>query len=754
MDKISTKNNSFLSFETWVFIFITIVCVFLLFKFVDLTPQVNYHTFFSSEDPNYKADIEISRLFPRNDDQILISIAGDIRSETYQEKIKKMGALLLDLKLIDDVKSIMSGPKNVNAAIKSPLWQRLLISNDGQSSNMLLTLKEATPVENLSELVANIDNIKMLFNSNDFEIHVSGFPYIIDLIRKHLNTDLKMFSLLAFAVFGLIIVIVFHSLRILIGMVITCLNTAAITLMISNYLNIKIGILTANLTTIVFVLTLSHIVFLTYNWKHLNNFKDKQKAAAEAVRITWPASFWAMITTLLGFISLLSVPAKPIRELGSAGAIGTVIAFLTVYCIYPAFLRLQAPLHEASDDNVDHMFAKTFKFFENNRSFVLIAIFSIFLFTVTEIQNLDLDPSLSSFFSPKSSITEGLRYIDDHGGSNPLIAVIKSKTGDPLDSKANLGHLWDLHQEFEENENVGTLVSLPLIMNEARHSNFFSFLFSNKKLINIMEKPTYDKIAEGFITKDRKYALFLFRMKEEDRKETRLAVIDKLSKITENNNMKPHLFGSIYALQGNLSKHVSKSLIYGLIRLILILTIIALITSHSIGATLGMTFSISLVPLCVLGVIATLKIPMDIIAAPASNIAISMGIDAMIHMTHTYKRLKKKNLKNKKLWFAVREKLWEPIMTSMIIVSSGFGIFFFSLFPPTQRFGGSIVLGTIIAAFSALFVFPLFAQEKEHHSPTPMKPPATKEEVPGHINFANLSTQILSSRNKIDRNTN
>ena len=270
----------------------------------------------------------------------------------------------------------------------------------------------------------------------------------------------------------------------------------------------------------------------------------------------------------------------------------------------------------------------------------------------------------------------------------------------------------------------------------------------------MMEKPAYNSIAEGFITKDRKYALFLFRMNEETRKDTRLAVIKKLSRVVDNNNMKPHLFGGIYALEGNLSKHVSKSLIYGLVRLILILTIIALLTSHSLRITIGMTFSISLVPLCVLGIISTLRIPMDIIAAPASNIAISMGIDAMIHMTHAYKRLKKQNLKIKNTWIAVREKLWEPIMTSMIIVSSGFGIFFFSLFPPTQRFGGSIVIGTIIAAFSALFVFPLFSWDKEPKAPKTKKPRTEKKESQSILPLTHLSTQALSSRTRIDRNAN
>lgn len=39
----------------------------------------------------------------------------------------------------------------------------------------------------------------------------------------------------------------------------------------------------------------------------------------------------------------------------------------------------------------------------------------------------------------------------------------------------------------------------------------------------------------------------------------------------------------------------------------------------------------------------------------------------------------------------------------------GFGIFILSGFPPTRRFGISVVLGTLLTPLSALLVLPLFA---------------------------------------------
>ena len=99
-------------------------------------------------------------------------------------------------------------------------------------------------------------------------------------------------------------IFVFHAWQIFLGMVVTCFNAAALTLMGMNLLNVKIGILTANLTTIIFVMTLSHMVFLTFNWKHILGIEDNRAAAREAMKITFPASFWSMATTLLGFFVL------------------------------------------------------------------------------------------------------------------------------------------------------------------------------------------------------------------------------------------------------------------------------------------------------------------------------------------------------------------------------------------------------------------------------------------------------------------
>src|SRR6266581_8058215 len=110
----------------------------------------------------------------------------------------------------------------------------------------------------------------------------------------------------------------------------------------------RIGILTVNLGTIVFIVALSHLVYMTFNWQTLADRmhrleKKSPDLGTDAVRMTFPPSFWSMVCASLGFASLLIVEAKPLRELGFGGVLGSIVAFACAYVMYPPFLRWAVP---------------------------------------------------------------------------------------------------------------------------------------------------------------------------------------------------------------------------------------------------------------------------------------------------------------------------------------------------------------------------------------------------------------------------
>lgn len=694
--------------ESLVFILLTVLSVATLVRYIDLTPHVGQDFFFSSDDPHFRADKSISQSFDRKDIQILIAAGGDIYSPEYQKKIANLSDLLLTIKGVTGVKSLTHGPKDIFNAVQSPFWKRLLISEDKKSSNLMITLKNFSD----PEAIGRIENLADSLDSEDFRLRISGSPYISDLIRRYLRDDLRAFSTLAFVLFGLMVVMVFHSWRIFVGMVVCCLNAACLTFMLSYLLKIKVGLLTANLATVTFVLTLSHIVFLTFNWKNIHRLNaGSGHAVDKAVEVTRWASFWCMFTTLLGFISLLFVPAQPLRELGIAGSLATAVSFIIVYSIYPAFLRLKENDPAETDEPIQKFYDNFWAIAKKSQTLIILVIMGIIVLTVSKLWELNTDPSLLSYFSEKSEVTKGLKYVDQTGGSSPLVLVVESNPVAALNTTEAYRKLWDLQTALERHPSVGTVISYPALMAEARRVPL-AFLFSWERLIQTLEKPEYDRVAESFITKDRKKGLFLIRMREQGRDKLRLQIIAELNQITEAQGFKLALVGGNFALQGRLSKLVAESLIYSLGQLIAIFAVIAFVFGRSWRISIAMTISLCIIPAATLGVAGYFQIPLDIICAPAANVALGMGIDAMIHMVNIFHLSGRQAGSNIERWDRVTQRMWQPIITSMLITCAGFGIFFFSSFPPTQRFGGSIVFGSTVAAFTALFIFPLLAKHK------------------------------------------
>ena len=92
-------------------------------------------------------------------------------------------------------------------------------------------------------------------------------------------------------------------------------------------------------------------------------------------------------------------------------------------------------------------------------------------------------------------------------------------------------------------------------------------------------------------------------------------------------------------------------------------------------------------PLCILGGIGWLHVPMDIISAPATNVCLGIAIDSMIHLVFGVRRAQRDGKKGWAAWVAGRREQWRGIVYSDIIFAAGFAIFALSDFPPTQRFG-------------------------------------------------------------------
>ena len=686
----------------WEMLAITAGLFVLVAVFVDLKPVVEENFFFSTSDPGFGESKKIEQRFPSQPQLVVAVSSSNISSPRYLGRIQKLTQEIEAIDGVSAVKSLTAGPKNFQDALGSPFWSRLLIAKDRKSSDVIVFTERG----DTGKLVRRIERIAHEMDEKDFRIHIAGTPYVVEMLQRSITHDFRYFSLTAIILFGLTMAAMFRSARVFLGMLATCTSAVLLTLLLQQIFGRRIGILTVNLCIIVFVVALSHLVYMTFNWQTLAGRRHRLEKkspdlAAAALRMTFPPSFWSMICASLGFASLLIVEAKPLRELGFGGVLGSIVAFACAYVMYPPFLRWAVPREsKIVEAEPPH------RFWARSFPILSVAIILVSAGLGFGLKRVNTDPSVLDYFKPHQELRDGLEYVDRNGGCNPLTLVVSSADGAKLNTDAAYQKMWTLHGALENYNDVGTVISLPTLLAEGDRTPF-SFLVSYEKMMEIMAQPKYARVAKSFVTEDRTQAVFLLRMVEARRDKLRLEVVDDLRSIARKHGFTPALVGGVYYLQGRLAKLVASSLVTGLFWLNLLFIVIAWIVARSVRGALGMIVSVTLVPLCMLGGIGWFNVPVDIISAPATNVCIGIAIDSMIHLVFGVRRAESDGKKGWSAWVAGREEQWRGIVYSDVIIGVGFAIFVLSNFPPTQRFGLVVLAGLIIDILANLFVLPL-----------------------------------------------
>ncbi|PYI40816.1 MAG: hypothetical protein DMF12_12020, partial [Verrucomicrobia bacterium] len=482
--KLSTGSKMTVRLGThWWMLALTVALFVLVAALVDLKPVVDENFFFSTSDPQFRQSKKIEQRFPSRPEVILTVSSRNISAPRYLGRIQKLTQQVNTIDAVSAVKSLTAGPKNFQDALASPFWSRLLIAQDRRSTNVIVFMEG----KDTEKSIKHLERIMHELDERDFRIHIAGPPYVVEMIRRSLAHDFWYFSLTAVVLFGLTMAAMFRSGRVFLGMLATCTSAVLLTLLLQSMFGKKIGILTVNLGTIVFVVALSHLVYMTFNWQTLADRMGKKSPdlAAAARRMTFPASFWSMVCASLGFGSLLIVQAKPLRELGFGGVLGTVVALICAYVMYPSFLRWAVPrkskLLEAEP-------SETFW----SRRFVPLSLAVILLSAGLGfgLKQVNTDPSLLDYFKPHRELRDGLEYVDRTGGSNPLTLVVAAADGSKLNTDAAYRKMWTLQGALENYKPVGAVISLPTLLAEGDRTPF-SFFLSYEKMMEIMEQPKY-----------------------------------------------------------------------------------------------------------------------------------------------------------------------------------------------------------------------------------------------------------------------
>ena len=695
---------------------------------VDLTPKVEGDFFFASGDPARRGDQRIYERFGGHSQLIVLVSSAQVGSPAHLARVERLSQALERLPGVRGVASLTRGPRDLEDARESPLWRRVVLAGDATTSFIVASLDE----DRLRETVASVETLVAREDHRGMRVRLAGVPYTVEVVRRSLVRDLAVFSAAAVIVFGAVNLIVFRSGWILLGTLVSCTGAVAAALLVLHVLGIGIGLLTVNLTTIVFVLAQSHAVFMISNWQRVareqpldaqrgkpsgaqrtegerrsNGIPERRSdgwsgrtLASRARRRTLRAALGSSATNLLGFGCLLFASARPLQELGVGGATGAIAAFAAVFGALPAFLERARPprLKPAAADPSARFLPR----------YAAVAVAAGCLLLGLGLSRLDTDPSLLAYFDRKGDVYEALAALDRSGGSSPLAIVVRRRDDAPLDSRDSYRRMWSLQRGIERDPAVGRALSLPVVMAEAdRHP--LAKLMAWRWMLDWLGSER----TGGLLTRDRRQALYLLQMAEAgEHRETHTEIVNRLRAVAAREGFETVLVGGIYALQGRLADQVTQSLVRSLGSLVALIAIIASLAAGSLRAGFATGLGASLVALGTLGGFGALRIPLDVIAAPSVSAGIGLATDAALHLIAAWRR-QPLALSDTVRWRQACRDQWRGILRSTAIVVLGFGLFALSSFPPTRRFGFGVAAATAIGAVVALSVIPALSRRRE-----------------------------------------
>ena len=632
------------------------------------------------------------------------------QAPTTQAEVDSLEAMFLDMKF----------------------YQGLLYNANTHSSLMVVALDDKVmDSEQRITLIKDIQRRAEQFGEEvGAEAHIGGLPFVRTEMATSVKAELVMFTVVAFLVTAILILLFFRSLSTL-AVAITFIAIGVIVMFgVSGFLGYKINLLTGTLPPLLVVIGVQNAIYLINKYhEEYRKHRNKAKALSRIISRVGVATFLINFTTAVGFGTFYFTKTQILEQYG-------VVSFITINLLFfiniigiPAlysFMPVPSDKQVAHLDNGGiHKFLSWVKFLVFNRKrriyfwFIAITVLATtFVFKLHPLAFMVDDV-------PKSSkMYKDMQYFQDNfKGILPYEILIHTHDESEVTNfgvldKAN--RLQKALKKFPEFAKPTSLVEVLCYGNQVvndgdpsfyRLPNALNMSDIAGKMPEATAKPgsMQNTIVRGLMDSTRTILRISYQVR--DVGSVRMDSINKevykvLDRVFPPEEFTTEITGSVpLFLKGN--SYLFDSLGRATFWSLLIITITMGFLFPSIRMILIAVVP-NIIPLLVTaGTMGYFDVPLKPSTILVFSIAFGITVDATIHFIITFRRELVKNNR------PVREALNETIMEvgvsmvySMVAICSGFMIFTFSSFQGTQALGWLTGLTLFFGMAANLFLLP------------------------------------------------
>lgn len=222
-----------------------------------------------------------------------------------------------------------------------PFYDGLLVNSETHATLIAISLdeKKLNTKERLGIVAAIRQRGEAFAKKTGITVHYSGLPSIRTEVTKRVSGEMKLFMALAAAVTGLIVWILFRSLKVVmlsLAVVLMGVCFAIGTIVLFGY---EITLLTGLVPPLLIVIGVPNCVFLVNKYHaELAEHGQKQLALENSIREIGLASFLANVTTAIGFGVFYFTNSRLLVEFGLVASVCVLAVYVICLLMVPIIL--------------------------------------------------------------------------------------------------------------------------------------------------------------------------------------------------------------------------------------------------------------------------------------------------------------------------------------------------------------------------------------------------------------------------------
>ena len=572
------------------------------------------------------------------------------------------------------------------------------------------------------------------------QLFLGGINMIADDMIAFVRSDLATYGLATLLLCSLCLFVYYLQLRYVFLAIFICLVCVGAASGLFGLLGFEITVISSNYIALQLIITLSVVIHLINSYREFFRKKSSfsQKAIVYlALKERMSPCFFAIFTTIIGFISLVFSDIRPIISLGVMMSASITLSLIFSFWLFGSIMSL------LSKKSVNTAFERYFslttlcaKIALNLRARkVVFAISALGLCVgLWGISKLSVENSFIGYFKENTDIYKGMELIDNKlGGTVPLDIIIsfkkdkKEPRNSSLDDEfadefasSDAAQYWfnerrmsvlkSVNEYLKNKEFIGSVSSLADLLevgkelNEGRELDALALAL----IYSSLSGERRELILTPFVSIENDELHFSVRTLDSDPRLKRAEFLRTLQSelnelVGENAQVKisgamklyTNMLGSLFSSQINslgfvlLAFFATFWLIFASLRLAII------------------AICINILPLiCVLGAMGLAGLSLDIMSITIGSISLGIGVDSAIHYIYRYKRELAHFKDSKKAIIASHASIGYALYYTSFAVFIGFGVMISSNFWPTIYFGALTDLVMFFMLASSLILLP------------------------------------------------